>query len=1518
MSVGLTTVLVGDESLTTECGEILRQGGHPVLALVTRSTAAAHWARERAIPVIAPGPGLAGRLASVGAFDWLLSVANLSVLADEVLALPARGAINFHDGPLPRYAGLYCTSWALLHHEPRHGVTWHLIEGGIDEGRVLMQQLFDVAPDETALTLNAKCWSAGIESFRALAAQLASDSVAPRAQDLGERTYFARDQRPLGLATIDWDAPVQDVAALVRALDFGAYANPLCVAKVGLDGAVALVGGARAVDAELAPPGTVLAVEGEAARVACADGAVELTGWRDADGAPRTPIELGLRAGLRLPALAPDRVARLDAIGARVVRYERAWARDLALPPMAPTSAAPTGRRREHEDLVRRDGATPEALCAAMCAALARVTGLERASVGLVHPELAALRELDGWIAPVVPLAIELEGDPSIEVARAGLAGRVARARERLSYPRDLVARTPGLRAFAPAIGIRMVDAPAALAPLGTHATFEVAPGRVRALVDEAVGEDTMRRVGLALAAFLDGGAGSVHALPILDDAEREELLSDLARTATPLEPAPTLVAAFEAQVDRTPARTALVFEGASLTYAELDARANQLAHRLGERGLARGDLVGLHVERSLDLVVAMLGIQKAGAAYVPMDPDYPRERVLHMIEDSKAKLVVTDGGRPTPCERVEALSMDRLEGAPATRLDAGLDGADLAYVIYTSGSTGRPKGVMVEHRNVLNFFAGMDARIAHDPPGTWLAVTSPSFDISVLELGWTLARGFTVLLHRDRRAEHGGVAPELAARPMDFGLCYWGNEDGVGRGKYRLLLEGAKWADANGLHSVWTPERHFHAFGGPYANPSVSGAAVAAITKNVAVRSCSCVLPLHHPVRVAEEWAMVDNLCEGRVGLGIAAGWQPDDFVLRPENAPPLAKDAMLRDIEVLRRLWRGEAVEFPKADGTRHAVVSQPRPVSAEVPIWLTIALNPASWIQAAEIGANVLTHLLGQSIEELAQKIQLYRARRAELGMDPGKVTLMLHTFVDPDREVAREVTREPLKRYLASAASLIKQYVWMFPALKRPHGADAAENIDLDGIAPEDMDAVLEHAFSRYFDESGLLGSVEDGVARVEGLKAIGVDEIGCLIDYGVDASRVLESLPHLGEVVRRTARPAASRALTFAELVRDHGATHLQCTPSMARMLLLDDASRDALGALAHVMVGGEALPPAVARGVREASPATLTNMYGPTETTIWSSTDRIEDPEAITIGRPIANTALYVLDARRRLVAPGAIGELWIGGQGVARGYLDRPELTAERFVADPFAGGEARMYRTGDLVRRRADGRLEFVGRADHQVKYRGYRIELGEIEAVLEEQPGVAAAVLVARDPGDGSEPRLVGYVAGSAALEPGALKRALGARLPAYMIPAQVVLLPRLPLTPNGKVDRAALPDPADVAAAETSAPAESPLEERIAGVWQRVLGVPRVGRSDNFFDLGGHSLLAVRLHRELGAVIDAPLSMTDIFRFPTVRALAAHLEGGPEARAALGEVAARAAARRRARPGSGTKRVLGRRE
>jgi amino acid adenylation domain-containing protein len=355
---------------------------------------------------------------------------------------------------------------------------------------------------------------------------------------------------------------------------------------------------------------------------------------------------------------------------------------------------------------------------------------------------------------------------------------------------------------------------------------------------------------------------------------------------------------------------------------------------------------------------------------------------------------------------------------------------------------------------------------------------------------------------------------------------------------------------------------------------------------------------------------------------------------------------------------------------------------------------------------------------------------------------------------------------------------------------------------------------------------------------------------------------------------------------LAETLSRCGATVLQATPATWRILL---AAGWTGFPQFRAFCGGEALPDTLAAEI-QAKGAQVWNLYGPTETTIWSSCypipRQIPGTGAVPLGTPVANTQFYVLDPASNLVPLGVPGELYIGGAGLARGYLRRPDLTAERFVPDSFGSQPgARLYRTGDRVRYRADGTLEYLGRLDFQVKLRGFRIELGEIETILAQQPGVSQAVALVREDTPGDQ-RLVAYILPEAGQEipiGSTLRQALQAHLPEYMLPAAYVAVERWPLTPNGKIDRRALPPPEWTTQPEAGyAAPRTPTEAQLAEVWTEVLRLERIGIHDNFFALGGHSLLATQLLAQISATFQREVPLRALFEAPTIASLAPLLE------------------------------------
>jgi natural product biosynthesis luciferase-like monooxygenase protein len=352
-----------------------------------------------------------------------------------------------------------------------------------------------------------------------------------------------------------------------------------------------------------------------------------------------------------------------------------------------------------------------------------------------------------------------------------------------------------------------------------------------------------------------------------------------------------------------------------------------------------------------------------------------------------------------------------------------------------------------------------------------------------------------------------GNTQPTSTEKQLEFSLFYFADDNAVyGEDKYRLYREGAKFADRSRLAAVWTPERHFHEKAGLYPNPSVLSAALATITEHIELRAGSVVLPLHNSLRVAEEWSVVDNLSRGRVGVSFTSGWMPNDFAFFPERYAT-KRDEMFRGIQEVQELWRGNPIAGRDGVGKDIELRIFPKPIRPELPIWLTCSGGPEMFEKAGELGCHVLTALLAQSIEEVEPKIKLYRESLARHGHDPaaGKVTMMLHTFIGEDPQEVLQKVKAPLTNYLKSHLNLIET------------GAESL-NLQVDISKPEyrEMyrDQLAEFAFQRYYRANSLIGTPTSCMKMVDRLKAMGVDEVACLIDFGVDVDSVMESLDHL--------------------------------------------------------------------------------------------------------------------------------------------------------------------------------------------------------------------------------------------------------------------------------------------------------------------------------------------------------------------------------------------------------------------
>ncbi len=545
----------------------------------------------------------------------------------------------------------------------------------------------------------------------------------------------------------------------------------------------------------------------------------------------------------------------------------------------------------------------------------------------------------------------------------------------------------------------------------------------------------------------------------------------------------------------------------------------------------------------------------------------------------------------------------------------------------------------------------------------------------------------------------------------------------------------------------------------------------------------------------------------------------------------------------------------------------------------------------LRTAGVGPGAYAAIcLGRSLELMAALLAVFKAGGAYIPLDPSYPAERLAFMIDDAKPAVIVVSEQTADLFALPEERLFRVDSAgdeagdgaVPPSPVAPRSSDAAYVLYTSGSTGKPKGVVVTHRnVANFFTAMDAVIGTEPGVWLAV-----------TSINFDISVFELFWTLARGFRVILQgegpwTPEPGSGYSLP-AQMKR-HGVTHLQCTPSLTSMLICDSESVNALGALRRFMVGGEPLSLDLARRLSAIIAGELFNLYGPTETTVWSAAQRIRgEDRQILIGRPVANTRMYVLDAERELVPIGSVGELYIAGEGLAREYLNRPDVTRERFVTHAFSPGKPeRLYRTGDLVRHTRDGCLEFMGRIDQQIKIRGIRIELGEIEAVLREHPDVRDAVVVVQED-EADDKRLVAYVVPASAQPPSAsqLQQWLGSKLPKILVPSVLVFLPDFPKTPNGKLDRRALPRP-ERKNSHSAEGAGHDLERQIAAIWSEALGVRSVGLDERFFDIGGHSLLMVEVHEQLRDKAGHDVPLLALFQYPTVRSLAKYLGQHPSA-------------------------------
>ncbi|HEY0818471.1 MAG TPA: formyltransferase family protein, partial [Rhizobacter sp.] len=609
MANTVRSVLIGSESLLIQCGQVLEQAGHQIAAVVTTRAAIRRWAAEKGIRVLADSAALLAAQ-DIRPFDYLFSITNLSVLSPEVIAMPTRAAINFHDGPLPEYAGLNTPVWALLNGEGRHGITWHVMTDKVDQGDILVQRRFDLSEGETALTLNTKCFEAGMESFEELVKGLADGTLQGRPQTEGPHRYFGRKDRPSAACAIRWDQPASKIATLVRALDFGTYANPIGSAKAVFNQRLVLVPELKVLeDRSGLPAGSIVAVNDDALVVTTADFDVRIPRLETLDGKPQllTCPVLNLRTGARFEVLDDARAEELGRIDASLSAHENFWLRRLETQsplelPYIDRTAAPVAASWQSLDVTLPPGGDADTRVAALVAYLARLTDKDGFDLGFADPALRrAVGAAPAWFAQQVQLRAAIDFSRGFDALRSAIAAELAELRKRTSYATDVVARTPELRTLGATKDPRVQ--PVAVTIVDTLDEASAQPGIELTIALKADGSQArwvfdasklsrgsvqaMQSQAAALLQAADADASrAVAELPLWDAAERSRVLDQWNATDAPARTDACVHRLFEEQAARTPNATAVTCEDQSLTYDELNRRANQLARRLKSLGV--------------------------------------------------------------------------------------------------------------------------------------------------------------------------------------------------------------------------------------------------------------------------------------------------------------------------------------------------------------------------------------------------------------------------------------------------------------------------------------------------------------------------------------------------------------------------------------------------------------------------------------------------------------------------------------------------------------------------------------------------------------------------------------------------------------------------------------------------------------------------------------------------------------------------------------------------------------------
>jgi polyketide synthase PksN len=786
--------IIGDGALLIACGELIIDSGHDIYGVISSNPLIREWAEDKGIKCVDHGSDYSEFLRQKP-FDYLFSIVYLNLIPKELLALPKKMAINFHDALLPEYAGIHATSWAIMNKETRHGITWHEMVSEVDKGNILKQKTIKIEDNETAFSLNVKCYEVGLESFTELLDELAADSYALTFQDLNRRTYYGKYKRPPVGCVLSWKSSAEEMDAIVRALQFGKYQNKLGIAKLAVADEYIIVDHIRVTrNKSDLKPGTIVDITELNFKVATVSNDIEISSVMLINGAP-LPVadcikKYNLKLGDSLVEMDSEIGTRITLLHDEISKYEDYWINKLLHidPTIFPGlvqvledkystnySVVDFAISDEFINYTKKDYSNMLAgYLAAISSFLFKECKKDSIQVSIGYKELSEdLKRVNNLFAAHVPVKLELNDTLAFRDVCDIAREEIESVKKHKTFLHDLIVRSPQLndnsillgRTVLPIIIEYVKDFENySQATLNRQGISFVIPekGNTCRIVfsEEVLAKEKAAIYSNRLTTFIARVAAmpetTLSKLTTLADDELHRVIYERNNTAVDYPRDKCMHELFKERVKQYPEKIAVLYKDESLTYMELEERSSRLASFLNRNGVVRGSLIGIFVERSLDMLVGLLGVLKSGGTYVPIDPIYPSERILHMIEDADIEMIITqekiEHKLPQSEARTVCLDKDWEEickdsGKSSSRKyysysNKNTSPEDSAYVIFTSGSTGKPKGVEVTHRGLTNFLCSMERCPGFTNEDRILALTTICFDIAGLELYLPLITG--------------------------------------------------------------------------------------------------------------------------------------------------------------------------------------------------------------------------------------------------------------------------------------------------------------------------------------------------------------------------------------------------------------------------------------------------------------------------------------------------------------------------------------------------------------------------------------------------------------------------------------------------------------------------------------------------------------------------------------------------------------------------------------------------------